>query len=553
MEGPGKLSFKSGWMRMQSPDEKMHHVFWCPKPFPASFVAQWKAQNLETDAGLCIVFFAATGKDGQSIFADGLPERHGDFRQYTEGALRNYHISYYANAPHNPDRKQTNLRKNPGKHLVAEGPEGIPTDSKKVHTLTLAKQGTRIRLWVDDRKVIDWTDKGRVGGEPHGGGYLGLRQMKWTHFQYRSTWFNASEVDLQPKRACDTVYHPRVFHPALIHWLYSGDATVGKLITRWMDTWVDATARQENGKPAGVTPSAIHWPDGEVGGGVAPWWRPQNYGNDLYAWPSAMSLMTRTMLLTYHMTGDRKYLQPIRSMAAIRLKYLTNPPDDEPDSGSEAWCALDGSGRSGQGMARFLPSTLAKYRILTGDRQFDQLLKADASGYMKMRLGQGRNALVADLRENAEAFRINKPAYTTEMRWTDRVMAYNHRWGNEGNGWNWPTPNTSILYASATGDPGDPQYFPMNAVRWLIEPRAFAALVTQSGRRRFEVELYNFRDEQREVSAELHLLAKGQYILTLSDDLGRELDHHRLVITGPRTVVNLKLPPRTLCRLDVKP
>ena len=1191
MEGPGKVTFKDGWMHMRSPGEKMHHVFWCPKRFPESFVAQWEAQNLETDAGLCIVFFAAAAKeDGGSIFDEDLPERDGTFSQYTKGAIRCYHASYYANAAHNPDRQQTNLRKNPGFHLVAEGPEGIPTKSEKPHTLTLAKHGNHIRLWIDQKKVIDWTDEGEQGGKPHGDGYIGLRQMKWTHFRYRnftvweageadatkakegaaadaqakaqarsvhlpevprvvppvfdiprldgvtidgedddwaddgfaidllhrhrgedrwqprsgadvrlgwdptgllvrvrleddrwvegekhlwkydglelyaaphrgspqhyqlviapgmsekhdklrydlhdhrkdkagklkvevartaddgacviearlpwanlgmtpgggeiaafqllindndepgsaygktshdawfrqvgtfqdsarmhtvrlaeeagpayraaaslqvgygkppkavvdgtadlagdtlvaatdedavgratmrpsdaapvsrgevaladtdansvalqvggqaiatvtlyqgvdsevrqrikaagnaeseqqryrilkelrerrdlppqlredlatlmpvvdwwangrekaikgtggraaengylcrffypdvkpnndwpgkvsadsplypirayyrgrallwvpiqiggirrdedrreqyyrparkllkiaheaypeneviamyngepiawepdfepdpnaprwanlqreglekladvihwwidhrqiddgqygggwgddvemwrwwtpllvgfddpkivaaqkklsnailsephmrkgytshlsdvehtaedtgdsitpmiflepderawrtralriieladevwmgenergflqfkSTWFSVDKVDLAPKRACDTVYHPRTFHPALIHWLRSGDDAVGKLIARWMDTWVDATARAENGKPAGVTPSAIHWPDGEVGGGVEPWWKPQNYRNDLYAWPSAMDMMIRTMLLTYHMTGDEKYLTPIQSMAAIRLKYLQNPPDGEPTPGSAAWCAL--VGKNGGGMARFLPATLSKYRLLTRDGQFDELLKADADGYMKMRLGQGRDALVADLEQNAEAFGINKPAYTSEMRWTDRVLTFNHRWGNEGNAWDWPTPNTSALYASATGDPGDPRYFPMNAVRWLIEPRAFAALVTESGQHAFAAELYNFRDTQRKVPAELYLLATGDYVLTLTGPDGEET-RQALRVEGTRTRIELELPPRTLCRLTVRP
>ena len=370
--------------------------------------------------------------------------------------------------------------------------------------------------------------------------------------QFKSTYFNVHKVDTNRKRACDTVYHPRTFHPALIHWLRTGDERVGRLIARWMDTWVDATARAENGKPAGITPSAIHWPDGEVGGGVEPWWKPQNYSNDLYAWPSAMSLMTRTMLLTYHMTGDAKYLQPIKSMAEIRRKYLNNPPAGKPEPGSAAWCALKGHSRWGTGMQRFLPSTLSKYRLLTGDDAFDDLLRSDANGYMQMRLGDGRDALVADLRKNAKAFRINKPAYTSEVRWTDRVLRFNDRWGNQGNGWNWPTPDTGSLYASATGDPGDPRYFPLNAVRWLIEPRAFAALVTESGADGFAAELYNFRRAKREVPADLYLLDEGRYALALTAG-GKTIHTAQVTVTGTSTRITLPLPPRRLCALELTP
>lgn len=33
MEGPGQVEFKNGWMEMYSPQEKYHHVFWCPVDF----------------------------------------------------------------------------------------------------------------------------------------------------------------------------------------------------------------------------------------------------------------------------------------------------------------------------------------------------------------------------------------------------------------------------------------------------------------------------------------------------------------------------------------
>jgi hypothetical protein len=211
MEGPGRVSFTDGWMHMQSPSEEMHHVFWCPKRLPESFVAQWEAQNMETDAGLCIVFFSAAALDDDgSIFRDNLPNRDGTFSQYTKGAIRCYHASYYANAAHNPDRRQTNLRKNPGFHLVQEGEEGIPTKSKAVHTITLAKLGPHIRLWVDDEKVIDWTDTGEMGGEPHGDGFIGFRQMQWTHFRYRNfrVW-KAGDIGTDEDRVSDEAIQRR--------------------------------------------------------------------------------------------------------------------------------------------------------------------------------------------------------------------------------------------------------------------------------------------------------------------------------------------------------
>jgi hypothetical protein len=186
MEGPGKIECRQGWMHMHSPGEEGHHVFWCPEDFPESFLAQWELQNMETDAGLCIVFFAAEGNKGESIFEPSFPDRNGVFRQYTKSKFfHNYHISYYANGKDNPGRELANLRKNKGFHKVQTGKAGIPEKSEDKHRITLIKDGSQILMYVDDRKIIDWTDDGRKYGPVWTSGKIGLRQMKWTHFRYR--------------------------------------------------------------------------------------------------------------------------------------------------------------------------------------------------------------------------------------------------------------------------------------------------------------------------------------------------------------------------------
>ena len=187
MEGPGKVECKAGWMHMFSPEEEGHHVLWCPVDFPKNFVAEWEAQDQELDAGLCIVFFAAKGLQGQSIFDTLLPKRTtGVFTNYTKGAMNNYHISYYANGKDNPQREYANLRKNKGFNLVLTGEMGIPVTSTAVHKVTLVKQEGLINMFIDGRKIIDWTDDGVKYGKILEDGKIGFRQMQWTHFAYRN-------------------------------------------------------------------------------------------------------------------------------------------------------------------------------------------------------------------------------------------------------------------------------------------------------------------------------------------------------------------------------
>ncbi|MFZ4105958.1 DUF1961 family protein [Flavobacterium sp.] len=193
LEGPAKVEFKDNWMHMYSPNEEGHHVFWCPIDFPGNFIAEWEAQNQEIDAGLCIVFFAAKGLKGESIFDTSMPKRTlGTFTDYTKGAMNDYHISYYANGRDNPNRETANLRKNKGFNLVQTGEFGIPVQSTAIHKMKLIKQEGKILLFVDERKVIDWTDDGIKYGKILEDGKIGFRQMQWTHFAYRN--FNVWET-----------------------------------------------------------------------------------------------------------------------------------------------------------------------------------------------------------------------------------------------------------------------------------------------------------------------------------------------------------------------
>lgn len=186
MEGPGETVFRDGWMEMYSTNEEWHHVLWCPEIFPESFTAEWELQNLNPKAGLLIVFFAATGIEGEDIFDSSLPSRDGTFRYYTKDRLRNYHISYYANNPKTPDRELAHLRKNQGFALVKTGDEGIPKHSTSIHKARLVKDGGHITFFVDGRKVINWFDDGRTYGPVHGAGRIGFRQMQWSKFRYRN-------------------------------------------------------------------------------------------------------------------------------------------------------------------------------------------------------------------------------------------------------------------------------------------------------------------------------------------------------------------------------
>jgi len=383
----------------------------------------------------------------------------------------------------------------------------------------------------------------------------GLTENLWTgrndrgQLQFKSTYFTVDRVDTNPQRACDTVYHPRAVQPTLLYWQRTGDAKLTKLFSTWMDTWVEASGRAENGKPEGIIPVAIHWPGGNIGGVSDEWFNPRNHGEyTLYLWPSAMGMMTDTMLLTWHMTGDEKYLAPLRSMARIKLKYLKEPPQTAPAAGSAAWCA--------QRMSS-LSSTLAKYKFLTGADEFDELLDRSMTAYMRYRRENNIDDLAASIKETADALRINFAGYTNEVRYTDRVLRFPTLFDGDGivakTSVPIGTPDPSLLYSMVTGDPGSALYFPLNAVRWLTPSRNIAVVVTESQTEWFSAKLFNFGSTDRAISAELYLLKKGKYKFVLVGDNSKQktAPEKTFVVKGPRTTISFTLRPHLACTLKI--
>lgn len=176
-EGGQSATIVDGHLRLTtgpSLTEGQHIVLWLKREIPADFVAEWRFRPYHPHEGLTIVFFNARGRGGESIFDPSLPPRDGTFTQYHSGALDCYHISYFAS-----ERGSVNLRKNHGFSLAAIGRELLHTKPVgEFSTITLLKQGGRIRLAVDGVVSLAYDDDGATYGPVHDQpGWFGLRAM----------------------------------------------------------------------------------------------------------------------------------------------------------------------------------------------------------------------------------------------------------------------------------------------------------------------------------------------------------------------------------------
>jgi hypothetical protein len=206
MEGDGAVSFPMGRMRMEGtrdPEQgqKANIVHWCDQPLPDDVSIAWDVYPIR-EPGLCILFFAATGREGQDIFDPALARRHGPYDQYHHGDINALHVSYFRRK-HPAERAFTtcNLRKSYGFHLVAQGADPIPSipDALPPYRIELIKAGPHVRFSIGQGEqkhltLFDWTDDGSSYGPVLGGGRIGFRQMTPMIAEYANLTVRKVEV-----------------------------------------------------------------------------------------------------------------------------------------------------------------------------------------------------------------------------------------------------------------------------------------------------------------------------------------------------------------------
>ncbi len=365
--------------------------------------------------------------------------------------------------------------------------------------------------------------------------------------QFRHIDFNHARVGADAGRAYDTGYHVRALQPALLLWQRTREPALAAALGPWLQTWAEAAAGSDRGKPAGLVPAALQWPEGRVGSERRGWIGPDLAGDPMqaqYSWPGyAVAAMTSALLQAHTLTGAPGFFAPLREMAALRRAHLAAGDPDGPE-GSTAW--------AGRRLAGVVTDALAKWRQWSGSPEFDDLLARDAGGYLRFLLTGDERALAGELAATAAALGVNRAMFTDEVRYTDRVLAFPQAWPKAvaaGAG----RVDARLLYSVVTGDPGMVENFPLNGVRWHTEPRDLAVRVAVSRRDEFAADLFHFGPAPRSVEASLWLLEPGEYGWRLIAGDGSVAGEGACTVSPAARRIAFELPPGRLRRLQVKP
>lgn len=357
--------------------------------------------------------------------------------------------------------------------------------------------------------------------------------------QFKSTWFNVDRAHTDERWACDTPYHTRLLLPLLLLWLRKENQRVEKFMINWLKTWVEATFSNEYGKPEGIIPAAIHWPDGKPGGLGENWWQPENHTEPtLYYFPTQQSMMYECFLLAYHMTKDEYFLKPIRFVSEKRLQGIGDGKPENYEPGSLEWSLSI--------LKNQIPRMLIKYRLITEDNTYDSIFKKDATGYDRFLMEKNIKKITSEINEQQKSLSLPREFYTTEVRWTDRLFSF-VRYFNFILDEPLPYFDSAFLFSCLTGSVGNYQILPVFGVKWLTRPTDIAILTEVNSINEFRAQLFHFGTEPRKMKVRFLNLANGKYTLKLSGSKKTTFE-----LSTDQREVDITLPPQKLCKIKVK-
>lgn len=343
------------------------------------------------------------------------------------------------------------------------------------------------------------------------------------HRFFRSAWFSSTVVNEEPPRNRDVAYNTRATKAVRYLAWRTGDAAATAALDEWSRAWVSAAARTSKGKPAGLFPASVRFPDEAFNGDEPTWYRADMFW-DYFDWSGGSQLLDQTFF-SYTLSGDDALLAPL--FAALEL-VARHPDDADAPEGSETWAAHILRGDPG------LWRTAAQWRLYTGDTRYDALLEAEGTPYLRYRLTGDESHLREALQPILDHVRYNTPLLTTEALHTDRVyVTDDHEVGADE------------LKAMLTGDSAGESASPYFAVTWEQTGDGFTALVADAGPRHLAVHTFNHGVQPDPAVMRLWQLAPGRYRLIVGSEPARNL-----VVTERGQRVALTLPARA--GLDVR-
>jgi hypothetical protein len=284
--------------------------------------------------------------------------------------------------------------------------------------------------------------------------------------------------------------------------------------------------RADKGKPVGIMPASVRFPDEAFNGDGENWYRANMFW-PYFEWErSPGSKMLDQLMFSYSVTRDEKFLQPL--LISLDLIREHAGQEDHTETGTAAWAA-DHLKKD----PRFW-SVAAQWRLLTGDQRYDDLLMEYGTPYLRYRLTGAEHFLEEGLKKPLEDARYNTPLKTVEALHTDRVYIRGHE----------------HLTAMLTGNVSNEGLSPDFAVTWENTDENFTALVRESRFDRLTIDLYSHSDGDEEIDMRIWKLELGGYEIVYR--YGDRTDTKALQLKAKGQRLPVQLPGGQLVTIEIK-
>ncbi len=351
------------------------------------------------------------------------------------------------------------------------------------------------------------------------------------HRLFRSSWFSSREVRTEPPKNRDHEYNTRAVRAVRYFAWKTHDPVAIHLLHEWSLAWVHAAMRTDKGKPPGIIPASVRFPDEAINGDEPTWYKANMFWN-YYDWEAhAGSMMLDQLLFTYTLTQDTTLLKPL--FAALDLVALQ---DNSRASRERNVKVLPGSAEWAAAKLRDQEtfwSVVGQWRFHSGDPRYDDVIHRYGSPYLRYRLTGDEHHLLNGLQALLESVRYNIPLLTSEVLHTDRVYVR----------------GAHHLKAMLTGDGIPESMSPYYAVSWERTDENFTALVTAAGKDHLSVQIYSHSQEEYEIQMRLWQLEPGTYRLKYHSVQGIKESEFVMKQKGQR--IALVLPARSLLEIRI--
>jgi len=401
------------------------------------------------------------------------------------------------------------------------------------------------------------------------------------HRHFRGNFFGAAQVGVG-ERANDSWINYRAIRPAAAVLAYNGNPAIREWFIEMGDAWYAAAMSTDRGKPKGVIPAQVSFPEGLLGGISSPNWYTASHpeGTVNYDWPkqSYKGYMQDLLMTAFAQTRDPKYLEPLqleyelaarhgytpevgggvrlgkapwlkvesptRSSADLLLKRWTPPKREEAEvqetKGAGGTASAEGEEASDEPPAE------------EGSEQWVASELKGAEAWLKAkRLMEGRRGeLVNDITKQQfsdhllfglKMTEMNWPLMTTQTSATDRVpiggllpMLFTYTGGTFGG----PLLRVPVTY--------------VNTTEW------FAAAVMASDPQGLRILYHSLAPDSREIGiVPWELESRGTYRLTYGPDVDENevmdsiLEKREFVWPQAGTPINLTIEPRVTYIIEV--